>query len=137
MESIFNIVYTFLKFLSELTGFSYKEINIISYYLILPFVYTILADKILGRHILKIAHLLIVLLTLLLIEDFSAFSEWLFDESVSFLLSFKLLGMNYVVSSVVICVILPFLVFVVMFHYAFPAVTRKIIDLLKRPASKK
>jgi hypothetical protein len=41
-------------------------------------------------------------------------------ESVDFLKSFRFLGWNYVVSSVMICVIFPGIVFLVMLHLAFP-----------------
>ncbi len=43
-------------------------------------------------------------------------------RSVDFLLSFQFLGWNYIVSSVLICVVFPAIVLFVMFHYAYPKI---------------
>ena len=120
MNVIFHIVYTFLKMISAITGFTYNEVNIIAYYIVLPFAYVILADKILKKNILKIIYVFSVAGVLLMIKDFTAFSDWLFRKSVDFLLSFDVFGWNYVVSSVLICVIFPAIVFVGMLYLAYP-----------------
>lgn len=87
MNTIFQIVYSLLKWIADATGFTYNEVNIIAYYIVLPFVYVILADRILKRHLLKILYVTGVALCLLLIDDFTRFSDWLFQKSVQFLLS--------------------------------------------------
>ncbi|MDA0765620.1 MAG: hypothetical protein O3A87_01725 [Verrucomicrobia bacterium] len=120
MNTTFQIVYSLLKWIAEVTGFTYNEVNIIGYYIILPFVYVLLADRILQKHVLKILHVIGVTVCLFLIADFTRFSDWLFQESVDFLLSFQFLGWNYIVSSVLICVVFPAVVFIVMFHFAYP-----------------
>jgi len=120
MNIVFHIVYSLLKLISEITGFTYNEVNIIAYYIVLPFAYVILADKILKRHVLKIVYVVSVAAGLLMIKDFTAFSDWLFQKSVDFLLSFDIFGWNYVVSSVFICVIFPAIVFVGMLYLAYP-----------------
>jgi hypothetical protein len=120
MDLIFQIVYTLLKLISELTGFSYNEVNIIVYYIVLPFVYVFLADKIIKSVVLRIVYLTVVAVVLLLIPDFSAFSDRLFQASVDFLLSLRILGWNYVVSSVLVCVAFPGIIFLVMLHFAYP-----------------
>lgn len=38
-------------------------------------------------------------------------SDWIFDKSVNFLLWFKKIDWNYVVSSVIICVVVPALIY--------------------------
>jgi hypothetical protein len=43
---------------------------------------------------------------------FRARCDWMFDKSVEFLLWFKKIGWNYVVSSVIICVVIPVLIYV-------------------------
>ena len=130
MNTIFQIVYSLLKWIAEVTGFTYNEVNIIAYYIILPFAYVILADRILQKHILKILYVVGVSVCLFLIADFTDFSDWLFQKSVDFLLSFQFLGWNYIVSSVLICVVFPAVVFIVMFHFAlpkfFPAIGRRL-----------
>lgn len=120
MSGLFQIVYLLLKGISELTGFSYNEINIIVYYIILPFIYIWLADKIWKKHVLKIAYIVLVTIFLIRIPDFESFSNWLFARSVDFLNSFGFLGWNYVEASVWICVILPGIVLLIMLCYAFP-----------------
>jgi len=105
---------------SEVTGFTYNEVNVIAYYIILPFVYVMLADRIMRGHWLKIFYVLGVAVCLFMIPDFTSFSDWLFKKSVEFLLSFQILGWNYIVSSVLVCVVFPAVVFIVMFHFAYP-----------------
>lgn len=120
MNTTFQIVYSLLKWIAEVSGLTYNEVNIIAYYIILPFAYVILADRILQKHVLKILYVVGVSVGLFLIADFTEFSDWLFQKSVDFLLSFQFLGWNYIVSSVLICVVFPAVVFIVMFHLAFP-----------------
>jgi hypothetical protein len=111
-----------LKWIAQITGFTYNEVNIIAYYIVLPFFYFILADRILKTHVLKFLYVVSVTACLLFIADFTIFSDWLFQKSVDFLLSFEFLGSNYIVSSVLICVVFPAVVFLVMFHFAFPKI---------------
>jgi hypothetical protein len=124
MNTVFHIVYSILMAISEITGFTYNEVNVIAYYIVLPFAYVILADKILKIHVLKILYVGAIAAALFFIKDFSEFSDWLFQASVDFLLSFEIFGWSYVVSSVFICVIFPAIVFSGMFYFAYPRVFR-------------
>jgi len=54
MNSIFQIVYDILMIMLRLTGFTYKEINIIVYFVVIPFIYFILLDKMIKKIILKL-----------------------------------------------------------------------------------
>lgn len=56
MNFIFRIVADSLDWVASVTGFSYNEINIIAYYLILPFFYVVLVDRIFKKHFLKISY---------------------------------------------------------------------------------
>jgi hypothetical protein len=76
MEGIFQIVYLLLQAISNLTGLSYNEVNIVSYYIILPFIYIALADKIIKKNIIKVIYVFGMLVGLFLIKDFSEFSDW-------------------------------------------------------------
>jgi hypothetical protein len=60
-----------------------------------------------------------------LIPDFSDFSDRLFELSVDFLLWFSVIGWNYIVASVIICVVIPLFVFIPLVHYAFPGFYRR------------
>lgn len=126
MNATFQIVYSLLQWISEISGFTYNEVNIIAYYIILPFAYVFLADRLFKTHVLKIVYIVGMAASLLFIKDFSKFSDWLFQKSVDFLLSFEFLGWNYIVSSVLICVVFPGIIFLVMFHFSYPRFFRMI-----------
>lgn len=112
MKTIFQLVYKFLMFLSNLTGFSYKEINIIIWFIIIPFSWTYLIDRLIKKHYLKYLLGTIFIVTLTIIDSFSNFSNTLFDESANFLKSFNSLGSSYVISSVIICVFAPIIIYI-------------------------
>jgi len=46
MNKIFDITYKLLIWFSELTGFSYREINIIVWFILIPFSWALFSDKI-------------------------------------------------------------------------------------------
>ena len=116
MKTIFNYTYEFLMFLSGITGFSYKEINIIIWFLIIPLTWVALIDKIKGQHHFKIGFSAITVITLLVIKDFSVVSDKLFDSSAEFLRSFDAIGSNYTASSVIICLLIPLVVYCILFR---------------------
>ena len=114
MNKIFIIVRDSLIKISELTGRSYNEINIIVYYYILPFFYLSIIDYKIETHILKIIFSILVLLIMLLVKDFKLFADSLFNKSVKFLKWFEVIGWNYIVSSVIICVFIPIIVLILI-----------------------
>jgi hypothetical protein len=126
MNLIFRIVADSLNWIGSVTGFTYNEINIIVYYIILPFVYVALVDRIFKKHFLKFIYVMAWGLLIILIPNFSAFSDALFQYSVDFLLWFGHVGLNYVAASVVICVIIPGLVFAVLCLFSFPSLRQKL-----------
>lgn len=129
MNLVFTLVALALDWIASKTGLSYNEINIVAYYIALPLVYVALIDRILHRHLLKIIFSLSWVLILFSIKDFSAFSDTLFKWSVDFLMLFSVVGLNYVAASVVICVILPGIVFLILLLLAFPSLRQKITKL--------
>jgi len=135
MNLIFRIVADSLNWIASINGFTYSEINIIAYYIILPFVYVVLIDRILKKHFLKIAYVIAWGVLIILIPNFRAFSDTLFQYSVDFLLFFGHVGLNYVAASVVICVILTGLVFVVLCLFAFPSLRRRLFARHDKPVS--
>ncbi|SHI92099.1 hypothetical protein SAMN04488508_10468 [Aquimarina spongiae] len=119
MEALFKVVYDFLKFLEKLTGFTYEEINIIIWYIVIPFTWVLLLDKILGKHYLKATFLLILALFLIYIPDFELFALWLFNVSVDFLNLFNHLGSSYKISSVIVCVLIPMVMYFILIRKAY------------------
>jgi|SRR5882724_277846 len=128
MNPVFNIVAQTLNWIASVTGFTYNEINIIAYYIILPFVYVALIDRIMHKHILKVIYVVAWTGALCLTKDFAAFSNPLFNGSVDFLLMFSHVGLDYVSASVVICVVLPGIAFVALLLLAFPTLRRKLFS---------
>ena len=111
-DGIFVLVRDALVFFSKVSGRTYVEINIIAYFILIPCSWFVLLDMIIGtRGGMTFLFLLSWFCFLCLRKDFSTFSEWLFQRSVDFLLSFNRFGSNYVVSSVLICVVLPMLIY--------------------------
>lgn len=119
MKKIFDFVYDVLVFLSDLTGFTYKEINIIIWFILIPLSWTFLLDKIFKIHYYKIAFIILLSITLLSIKSFLEFSNWLFDKSADLLRSFDALGSNYTTSSVLICLLLPILIYYFLIKKAY------------------
>ena len=114
MDTLFKITYDILKFLETITGFSYREINIIIWFFIIPFSWAILLDILSKKHYFKMGSIAIISTTLLLINDFKSFCNWLFDKSVDFLNVFNAVGSNYIASSVIICVFIPLVIYALL-----------------------
>ena len=119
MKKLFEITYEILMFLSRVTSFSYKEINIIVWFLLIPLSWAFLIDKIYKFNYFKIISIITIAITLLFIKDFTLFSNWLFDISADFLRSFDFIGSNYVMSSVIICVLIPIVIYFALIKKAF------------------
>ena len=111
---IFEIVAGILNLLAKITGLTYEEINIIVYYIIIPYSYLCLADELFKKHYLKIIFGLFVFVFLISVKSFREFSFWLFDKSAEFLNSFGFLDMDYFIASVVICVFAVIFIYVVL-----------------------
>ena len=120
MTCVFSIVYRLLAWLSKATGLSSNEVNVITYYIIVPAVFFYLIDRIMQRHSCAALFLASWGVLLLLIEDFRRFCDRVFVESATFLEGFDCIGWDYTVASVMICVIFPGMLSVGLFYYAFP-----------------
>jgi len=117
MPEIFNVVYKFLKWLSSLTGLTYREVNIVIYFIVIPAFLFYLISRITKQKWFVIGFLVFVGISLLIIPDFNMFSNQLFDLSVDFLNWFDKIGLNYVQASVVICVFVPFIIILLLYYY--------------------
>jgi len=115
INSIFSFTASFLHKLSSFTGFTYNQINIIVYYFIVPFSWCILLDVIFDFHLLKLGFLVLSLGFRIGCTDFKTYSDKAFDKSVQFLNYFNRLGSNYYKSSVLICILLPIIIYTVLF----------------------
>ena len=111
---IFRIVALSLNVIAKLTGRTYREVNILVYYFMVPLSWLIMLDQIFGFHYFKISFLLVCFGFYLGCRDFKSYSDWLFEKSVVFLNLFNKMGSNYVSSSVWICVGLPLLIYLAL-----------------------
>ena len=112
MLPIFAIVAGVEHVIAKVTGLTYNEVNIIVYYLLIPLSWAVLIDSITMLPLLSPMYIMgwIVFLW----KDPMRFRDrcdWAFGKSVDFLLWFKKIGWNYIVSSVIICVVVPALVY--------------------------
>jgi hypothetical protein len=104
MEILFSIVYGQLHILAYITGISYQEANILVYYILIPYSYLVLVDKIFDFHYLKTAFAIFLMFTIPLLGNLHTFCDELFEKSADFLLSFEKINLSYTEASVFICV---------------------------------
>lgn len=117
MLPIFALVAGMEHLIARLTGATYNEVNIIVYYLLIPLSWAAMIDYIARLPFLSL--LLIMTWIIFLWKDRMKFRDrcdWAFMKSVDFLLWFKSIGWNYVVSSVIICVVIPILIYVELIY---------------------
>ena len=109
---VFGIVAAGLNLIAKALHMTYNEINIIVYYLIIPLSWCIMLDYIIG---LPITTPIWILLWIYIIwSKRKFFKEWCdaaFKLSVDFLLKFKGIGWNYWKASVIICVVIPLIIY--------------------------
>lgn len=111
---IFSIVAGMLYVISRVTGLSYNQVNIIVYYAVIPFSWCWMLDSILGFHFLKIVYAVFCVAVFFSVKDFRRFCDRMFSKSVDFLNYFDKWGSDYILSSVVICVVVPLVVYGVL-----------------------
>ena len=115
MIPVFAIVAGIEHIIAKLTGLTYNEVNIIVYYLIIPLTWTLMIDYLTEMPFLT--PMIIIGWIIFLWKDQMKFRDrcdWAFDKSVDFLLYFKKIGWNYIVSSVIICVVVPVLIVLIV-----------------------
>lgn len=112
MLPVFVLVAGVEHVIAKLTGSTYNEVNIVVYYLLIPLSWAIMID-----YLTKLPFLSPMFVSAWLVflwKDPMTFrdrTDWTFMKSVDFLLLFKKIGWNYVVSSVILCVVIPILVY--------------------------
>ena len=120
MIPVFAIVAGIEHIIAKFTGLTYNEVNIIVYYLIIPLTWTLMIDYLTKMPFLT--PMIIIGWIIFLWKDQMKFRDrcdWAFDKSVDFLLYFKKIGWNYIVSSVIICVVVPVLIYVELIYAIF------------------
>ena len=116
MEEIFQVIYKFLKWISKLTRFTYHEVNVIVYFIIIPSLFVFLLSKIYKRKSIIIGYSITIFVIIALIPDFKKFSTEVFLKCVDFLNWFQNFGLSYSQASVIICVIIPVLIIFLLIY---------------------
>ena len=112
IKQTFAVVANSLLFIGKETGLTYNEVNILVYYLLIPLSWTVMFDCWVALPITSAA--LMCVWIGIFIATRHTFREWCdraFQDSVNFLNWFNRWGGNYVLNSVIICVLLPLLVY--------------------------
>ena len=113
VSSIFRKVAVALYNGASAIGITYNEINIIVYYLLIPLTWTIMFDFYIGTPFTTYALIFIWFgIKIGTWGRFREWSDWAFMRSVDFLNYFNRWGGNYVLNSVIICVLVPILIYV-------------------------
>lgn len=108
----FRLVATVLYNIATLLGMTYNEVNILAYYLLIPLTWTVMLDKYIGLPLITGALLYIWIgIRIGTWGHFREWCDWAFMRSVDFLNYFNHWGGNYVLNSVIICVVIPVLVY--------------------------
>lgn len=108
----FRLVATALYNIAQMFGMTYNEVNVLAYYLLIPLSWTIMLDMYIGLPLTTGALLYIWIgIKIGTWGHFSAWCDWAFMRSVDFLNYFNRWGGNYVLNSVIICVVIPVLVY--------------------------
>lgn len=117
MLPIFMVVAGIEHLIAKLTGSTYNEVNIIVYYLVIPLSWTAMIDYLTKLPFLT--HMFVLAWIIFLWKDTMKFRDrcdWAFQKSVDFLLWFKRIGWNYIVSSVIICVVVPIIIYIELIY---------------------
>lgn len=111
--TIFQLVAESLQSYASAWGMTYNEINILVYYLLIPFTWTMMLDCYLGVPVATGAWILIWIgIKLGTWGHFKEWCDWAFMRSVDFLNYFNRWGGDYVLNSVVVCVAVPIVIYV-------------------------
>ena len=122
----FAVVAIALEWMARKLHITYNEINVVVYYWLIPLSWTLLLDYKLDASIDEMGcqgylPILTILLCFswigILIANYRFFSKWcdyVFKASQDFLCIFNRWGGNYVLNSVVICVVIPLIIYIIL-----------------------
>lgn len=112
---IFAIVAKSLDWMGKKCGLTYNEVNILFYYLLIPLSWCIMFDCWFRLPITTFALIFIwVGIFIATHHIFREWCDWRFQDSVDFLNWFNRWGGNYVLNSVIICVVIPLVAYITL-----------------------
>ena len=112
INQIFDFVANALNRTASAFGMTYNQINILVYYLVIPLSWAVMLDLYLHKPVTSLVVVAVWMFILLYKwRCFSEWCDWLFDKSVQFLLYFNRWGGYYNQTSVIICMVIPLLIY--------------------------
>ena len=115
VKRIFDVTARMLLWVADKIGLTYNEVNILVYYLLIPLSWTVMFDCWLNRPYTTGALALVWMgIFIATRHTFREWCDWAFQDSVDFLNWFNRWGGNYVLNSVIICVVVPLVVYVLL-----------------------
>ena len=117
VQNVFTLVASSLLWIGRKTGLTYNEVNIVFYYLLIPLSWTIMLDCLIHKPY-STAALLFTWLGIFIAtrHTFREWCDWAFQDSVDFLNWFNRWGGNYVLNSVILCVLVPLIVYSILIY---------------------
>lgn len=117
VKQVFTVVANSLLWIGQKTGLTYNEVNILIYYLFIPLSWTIMVDCMINKPYTSAA-LAFTWLGIFIAtrHTFREWCDWAFRDSVDFLNWFNRLGGNYVLNSVIICFIVPLMIYGILIY---------------------
>ena len=109
----FNLTAQILLNIAKKLNLTYNEVNVITYYMIVPMTWLVMFDFIINCWPLLTIIWIAACLTISWWhrKDFNSWCDIVFQKSVDFLLWFKHFGWNYYKAAVIICVIIPIFIY--------------------------
>jgi hypothetical protein len=115
-ETFSAVAYGLIK-TANFLGISYNEANILVYFVIVPMVWAWMVDRAYRTHVLKASYATVVLATVLIGGNVSELCDTIFMVCVYFLCLFEPIGISYVQSSVIFCVIVPVVIHLCLMRF--------------------
>lgn len=117
VNCIFNFVANALLQIATAFGITYNQINIICYYFLIPLSWAIMIDFYVKKTITSLVVIgMWIIIVICKWRGFSDWCDWLFESSVNFLLSFNRMGSFYNLTSVIICVVVPLVIYGILVY---------------------
>ena len=112
IKCVFSAVAGSRLWISRKTGMTYNEVNVLLYYFLIPLSWAVMFDCWLRLPIITPLFLCVWIgIYIATRHFFRDWCDWTFQDSALFLNWFNRFGGNYYLNSVVICVILPLLIY--------------------------
>ena len=106
-NKVFDSTVNILKRMARFSNMTYRQVNVLIWLGVLPFVWAVLIDNLFDFHYVKVSVLFFQFGFLISVRNYKRKANDIFNKCAMFLLSFSRYGMGYVMSSIVFCLVIP------------------------------